>query len=147
MSNHELKQCLMGCILDVLRDRAYSPPRTPDPEEKKRYVDGIVGAILARIASAGWAILPPGARWRGDSGPSDMTPAEAAEDLRLCVRFALTAYPARPPRTHDFCVTERYHAAVAKAVVGKILQSNWDLQGGLKLQKQPPARPHSTPRH
>ncbi len=150
MDTKDLEGQLTGCILDVLRERAFAPPATRDPAIRDPYFDGITHTLMERIKADGWLIAPPSSRWRNDGEgeahqPSSATPAELEADLRSCLRFALALYPHRPPRTRDFSVTERYHSAVATAAVKQILSSNWALAP--TLQKIPPARWHSTPAH
>ena len=124
MSTIELERRLTGSILDALREHAFSPPATRDPAIREPYFADMVQAVMDRIKAAGWLFAPPSTRWRddGDSAPraSLATPAELEDDLRLCVCFALTQYPHKPPRTRDSAVTERYHSAVATAVVKQI---------------------------
>jgi hypothetical protein len=150
METNELERQLASSFLDVLRERAYAPPPGRDPAIRDPYFATAVQALMERIKADGWLLVPPSTRWRddrngNDSEPSTTTPAELEEDLRLCVRLALIHYPHKPPRTRDCAVTERYHSAVAAAVVKQILRSNWQLAP--TLRKIAPARLHSTPPH
>jgi hypothetical protein len=150
MEMNELEWQLASAILNVLHERAYAPPPGRDPAIRDPYFAAAVQAIMERIKADGWLLVPPSTRWRDDPNgndpePSTTTPAELEEDLRLCIRFALMHYPHKPPRTRDFTATERYHSAIAAAVVKQILRSNWQLAP--TLRKIPPAKLHSTPPH
>ena len=74
--------------------------------------------------------------------PSDMTPADAEEDLRGCINFALKMFRFKPPRSRRAEAWARYHRWLAEEAVRKILMSNWELIAERTLRKIPPARRH-----
>jgi hypothetical protein len=100
----------------------------------------MAGAVVSRILADGWVIAPPIAKWGDPAGmtpPSDMTPADAEDDLRQCVCFALKLFRQKPPRSRKPGEWESYHCRLAETVVRAILASNWKL-AGRTLQKLPP---------
>ena len=77
MSTNELERQLTGCVLAVLRGRAYAPPSTRDPAIREPYFDGMVQALMERIKADGWLIMPPTSRWPDDeeSGATQLSAA------------------------------------------------------------------------
>ncbi len=70
MSTNDLERQFTGCILNVLRERAFAPPTTRDPAIREPYFADMVHAVMARIKAAGWLLEPRNRQWRedGESG-------------------------------------------------------------------------------
>jgi hypothetical protein len=74
-----------------------------------------------------------------------MTPDDLEKELHASIRFALSQYGYKPPRTRDTDATDAYYTSVASAIVRQIKLSGWDLIPGQKLERQPPRQVHSFP--
>jgi hypothetical protein len=145
MDTHEQQHLLTACIRNTLAVQTYSPPRRPDPSAMDAFSAEMARAVLAAILADGWAILPPITKSRDPIGmtqPSDMTPADAEDDLRGCINFALKLFRFKPPRSRKQADWERYHRSLAEETVRRILMSNWELIAERTLRKIPPAGRH-----
>jgi hypothetical protein len=74
-----------------------------------------------------------------------MTPDDLEQELQDCVRFALTQYRHKPPRTRDTSLTDAYYNSVASAIVRQIKLSGWDIRAPHVLEKRAPKPTHSFP--
>ena len=141
MDRNELQQQLIACIEAALREHQFAPPRTPDTSITDAYADTATEAVMRHLQAAGWLLTNEPGDW---SWRREMSPDELKEALRSSLRFPLLMAP-KPPRRRDEAEMGRYHAAVAQAVVRRLVEGGWSL--ALTLAKKPPTRPHSTPPH
>lgn len=96
MTTNELDAQLSACMLDALRQQAYSPPRTPDTSITDAFYSDMAGVFLTRLKADGWVIMPPERKGRDRLGmmqPSDRTLADAEEDLRFASAWRCRASP------------------------------------------------------
>ena len=126
MDRKELEQQLAASIEAALRQHQFASPRTPDTSITDAYADAATEAVMRHLQAEGWLLTNAPGDW---SWGRKLGEDELEEALRSSLRFPLLMAP-KPALRRDDAEMARYHAAVAKDVVRRLVEGGWSLAPG-----------------